>query len=244
MSASPERKPRIRRSAQERIAWLDAEIERVRTREERRLVKVARRAGYFEHRFTSAQIAGMVEVALRDGSPGASSLSKLRARADRIRSRQRKSSRAEDARRKAILGAFLVAQFRHKPDMLALLRADIEEHLRSHRSASVAAANLTFITGLLDRLAEGDAASPDGHPDEEPDVTPAAVRARRQILLGAWLLDRRGSVPALDGLVREELEWFLLQDRRAGRRNARLLADVIGTGRPDGTTHVEIENGE
>ena len=131
--------------------------------------------------------------------------------------------------------------------MLAFLRPDIEEHLRSHRSATVAAANHAFVTGFLDMLAAGGATRPEGGPEEEADATPAAVRSRRQILPGAWLLDRRGSVPALDGLVREELEGFLYRDRRAGRRNAALLADIIGTEGgegSDGPGHAENENGE
>jgi len=44
--------------------------------------------------------------------------------------RQAGSAPADTARHKAILGAFLVAQFRHKPESLAWLRPDIERHVR------------------------------------------------------------------------------------------------------------------
>lgn len=222
-------RPRRTRSLEERIAWLDAEAARVRLREERRLVRLARKAGYFDCRIATAELARLFEGFLGGGGFPPSQLARLEAQAARDRSRRSRASRAEDARRKAVLGAFLVAQFRHRPERLARLRPDIEEHLRSHSSDATAAANLAFMAGFLDGIASGAGRGsvPTGA-DEATAAQAARDRSRRQILLGAWLLDRRDSVPELGRLVREELKGFLDQDRRAGKRSAVLLADVIG----------------
>jgi hypothetical protein len=51
---------------------------------------------------------------------------------DQIKSRRTKNARANDARRKAVLGAFMVAQFRHRPALHAELAPDLRAHLASH----------------------------------------------------------------------------------------------------------------
>ncbi len=227
MSASGKKARRRVRPPDERLAHLDGEIARVTTREERRLIRVARQAGLFGRRIPSARIGEVLEGLVRDGGHPLSSLAKLRAQADRVRGRQAASARSDDARRKAILGGFLVAQFRHRPGLMARMRPDIEGHLRSHRSEAVAQANLALVTAFLDRIAGGGPEVP--APETGAGDTGRATRdrARRQIPLGAWLLARRDAIPALDGLVREELGRFLERDRRAGRRNAALLADML-----------------
>ena len=52
-------------------------------------------------------------------------------------------------------------------------------------------------------------------------------QARRMILAGAWVLDRRAELPAIETLLRTELANFLRQDRTQAR-NIALLQEVLG----------------
>ena len=47
------------------------------------------------------------------------------------------------------------------------------------------------------------------------------------ILAGAWVLDRRAELPAIETLLRTELANFLRQDRTPAR-NIALLQEVLG----------------
>ena len=96
---------------------LDDEIERVRTREERRLIRLARKAGYFQFRFRNDEILAMFKEAFLSEPRRRSTLDRLEAR----REAHYAGHRARDARRKALLGGFLVAQCRHKPGVHARL---------------------------------------------------------------------------------------------------------------------------
>ena len=67
MTGGTGNRPRRTRSLEERIAWLDAEAARVRLREERRLVRLARKAGYFDRRIASADLAELFGGFLEGG---------------------------------------------------------------------------------------------------------------------------------------------------------------------------------
>ena len=215
----------------DRISAIKAEIDRLRERDERRLVAAARKAGWFRFRQPAARTEAMFRRAIESDAPPPSTLLKLEGRLQAARSRAGKDTRATDARRKALLGGFLVAQFRHKPDILDTLRPDIDAHIAGHPSAETAARNRGFMAGFLDLLRDGGK----GSPDADTGITQEQARrnrTRRLILLGAWCLDRRGALPRLDALVREELGGFLDADRHAERRRA-LLADVLASAEPD-----------
>ena len=147
---------------------------------------------------------------------------------DQIKSRRTKNARANDARRKAVLGAFMVAQFRHRPALHAELAPDLRAHLASHPRPEMAEANIAFMSRVT-----GDPA-PAGRPDED-DTGPTGLasgqarrnRARRMILAGAWVLDRRAGLPAIETLLRTELANFLRRDRTPAR-NIALLQEVLG----------------
>ena len=48
-------------------------------------------------------------------------------------------------------------------------------------------------------------------------------RARRMILAGAWVLDRRAGLPAIETLLRTELANFLRRDRTPPHENHAIL---------------------
>ena len=147
---------------------------------------------------------------------------------DQIKSRKTKNARANDARRKAVLGAFMVAQFRHKPALHAELAPDLRAHLASHPRPEMAEANIAFMARVT-----GDPASAERPDDDDTGPTGLASeqarrnQARRMILAGAWVLDRRAELPAIETLLRTELANFLRQDRTQAR-NIALLQEVLG----------------
>ncbi len=206
-----------------KIAGIEAEIARVRDREEQRLLVAAQKAGYFRRRLTTPQLVEMFRETIGRDSPPLSSLARLTDRLSGIRKRAQKAGRNEEARRKAILGGFLVAQFRHKPDLFDGFRSDIEAHIAGHPSAATAARNSAFMEGFLDTLASGSALPGDAGITREQA---RRDRTRRQIMLGAWALDRRPALPRLDALIRDELDGFLETERQSARKKA-LLADVL-----------------
>ncbi len=207
----------------QQVAALEAEIARVRDREEQRLLVAARKAGYFRRRLTAPQLVEMFRDTIERASPPLSSFARLTDRLSGIRKRAQKAGRTEKARRKVILGGFLVAQFRHKPDLFDGFRSDIEAHIAGHPSAATAARNSAFMEGFLDTLASGSA------PPGEAGITREQARrdrTRRQIMLGAWALDRRAALPGLDALIRDELDGFLGTEQQPAQKRA-LLADVL-----------------
>ena len=203
----------------ESLDRLDDEIERVRTREENRLIRLARKAGYFQVRIRNDEFAELFKKAFLAKPRRRSTLDRLETRRDAHYAGQR----ARDARRKALLGGFMVAQCRHKPDVHARLSPDIRSWLGSHRSLSVGARNVEALEGFLaDPGYKGVTVS---HARTE---TARRERTHRLILLGAWVLARRAGVKELGDLVSAELAGFLEQGKRVERDKA-LLKDVLET---------------
>ena len=128
------------------------------------------------------------------------------------------------ASRKALLGSFLVAQCRHKPDLHAALVPDVRDWIGTHPHESVAARNLDALaTFFADPGHEHLAADPASTESEQA----RKLRTNRLILLGAWVLAHRDSHGKLPALVAEELAGFLAQGRQV-RENRALLKDVLG----------------
>ena len=197
---------------------LDDEIARVRAREERRLVERARRAGYFRVRIRNDEFDAMFRDAFMSEPRPRSALDRLEAR----RRARHAGKRARDARRKALLGGFIVAQCRHRPGVHARLAPDIREWLETHRSGSVAERNVAALSGFLADPGHGGVAAPPAEPRRA-----RRERTHRLILLGAWVLARREGLGELRDLVAAELEGFLEQGRHPERHRA-LLGDVLG----------------
>ena len=216
------------RSPDDRMAVLEARLARVRQRAETQLLRAAGQAGLFKFRFTIPALRQFLQTAMAQAPLPVSVLHKRQHEIDQIKSRRTKNARANDARRKAVLGAFMVAQFRHKPALHAELAPDLRAHLASHPRPEMAEANIAFMARVT-----GDPASAE-RPDED-DTGPTGLaseqarrnQARRMILAGAWVLDRRTELPAIETLLGTELANFLRQDRTPAR-NIALLQEVLG----------------
>ena len=197
---------------------LDAEIARVREREARRLVRIAAKAGFFRFRMKNEEIERIFREPLTAEARGPSTLARLEGRRDAHYA----GRRARDARRKALLGGFVVAQCRHKPDVHAAMVPDIREWLLSHRSEKVGARNAEALSGFFADPAHKGLSAPPANSKKA-----RRERTHRLILLGAWVLARREIVKELGDLVGAELAGFLDQGNRADRHKA-LLKDVLG----------------
>lgn len=201
------------------IERVENEIIRVRKREERRLIKAADRAGYFRFRIASDEIFWLFQDAIDSGDYRRSTLAKLLARREGIR----RNERSKDARRKALLGSFLVAQCRHKPEIHAALAPDIRKWTAAHPHEGVAERNLEALKTFF--------ADPDHEhlvPVPAPTETEQARRLRtnRLILLGAWVMAHHKDHSKLSTLISDELTGFLAQGRHE-RENRTLLKDVL-----------------
>lgn len=215
------------RAPAQRLEEIEIEIARVRAREEKRLIAAADKAGFFRHRFDAAATLDMFTVAIGALTPRKrSALAKLEQDAARQRSRLARAARADDARRKALLGGFLVAQCRHKPEFHAAIATDIRAFLKGHPNETVATRNLALLEAFL-----ADPANSGTGPDHADQENPAPKsehndRAHRLILLGAWVLDRQTTRAELALLISEELEGFLDQDTQA-ERHKQLLGNLL-----------------
>ena len=202
----------------ESLDALDAEIGRVREREEKRLVRMARKAGYFQVRIKNKEFGRIFREAFLNVARRPSTLAGLEKRRDAHYA----GRRARDARRKALLGGFMVAQCRHKPEVHAAMVPDIREWLLSHRNEKVGARNVEALSGFFADPAHKGLSAPTANTKKA-----RRERTHRLILLGAWVLARRKRVKALGDLVATELARFLDQGNRADRHKA-LLKDVLG----------------
>ena len=201
----------------ESLDALDAEIARVTAREERLALRRLHKAGYFQFRFTNDEFATIFPEAFLAEARRPSTLARLQTRRDAHYA----GRRARDARRKALLGGFLVAQCRHKPEVHAAMVPDMREWLLSHRSEKIGARNIDALSGFFEDPEHKGLSAPSAN-----SKTARRERTHRLILLGAWVLARRENLAELRGLVAAELARFLEQGQRADRHKA-LLKDVL-----------------
>ena len=202
----------------ETLDALDAEIERVQRREERRLISLARKAGLFQVRIKNGELVEIFTQAVTAKRLRPSKLARLETKRDT----QYAGRQARDARRKALLGGFVVAHCLHKPELHAQLVPDIRTWLGTHRVKSIGARNIESLEGFFADPAHKSLAT-------APASSEKARRERthRLVLLGAWVLARRKSLKELRDLVAAELARFLEQSQRVDRHKA-LLKDVFG----------------
>ena len=200
------------------LGALDAKIAESTAREERRFVRLLHKVGHFNRKMTNDEFERIYREAFGARPWRESPLARLKAR----RTRQYGSRRARDAGRKALLGGFVVAQCRHKPEVHARLAPDIREWMLTHRDAGVGAKNVEALEGFLADPAHRGLAAPASNSRRA-----RKERTHRLILLGAWVLARREDLKELRDLVAAELAEFLEQGERADRQKA-LLKDVLG----------------
>ena len=230
MTKRPEPQSPEPQSPETRLAAFEAEIDRVRVREERKLLAAAEKAGYFDVRLGKDQLYAMFVREIETTEPGPSTLSKLRDR----KARAARDRRRDDGRRKALLGGFLVAQCRYRPVLHAHVVPHVKVFLDRHPDRSVAARNRTLLEDFLNDPASmaGGNGEQQGDPPPECSTDEQRKQAQRLILLGTWLLERWQSDPEIVGLVADELDAFLREDRNLARNRA-LLADLLGGTVPD-----------
>ena len=185
---------------------LEVEIARVRAREERRLIRAAEKAGYFRFRVRAAEAvavikAGMEALEVRSES----TLTKLERRKTRIA----KTKRANDARIKAILGSFLVAQCQHKPELHAAVAPAIRQSLEEHPDRSGGQRSLALLAGFLSNpWHDGVSATPSADDQGTSSERTRRTNSHRLIVLGVWLLEQRER-PDIAELIDTELRGFL-----------------------------------
>ncbi|WP_419738632.1 hypothetical protein [Ruegeria sp.] len=229
MSDTPKAKRTYRtQTPEEKQADLDAELSRVRKREELRLITAADKAGYFRFRLSNKQLADMFNATIDTLKPKHSTLAGLHSKKARLNARQRK----DDGRRKAILGGFLVAQCRHKPDLHAAIVEDIRAFLSDHPTKTVARRNLDLLEGFLADPEAHDTGTIQGEDTQSVPRAEHRVRAHRLILLGSWVLDRRAERDDLARLIAQELAGFLDQGAHPERHRT-LLKEMLDGDEPD-----------
>lgn len=220
---SETRRKRPHQDQRATLIKIEAEIERVKARDERRLIRAAEKEGFFAVQSSQAQMREMFRAEL-DGrlSQKDSGLLKLQRR----KSKTARDLRAKDAQRKAILGAFIVAQCRHKPELHASIQEDVRNFLWRHPDKGIAAGNIALLSPFFDDARHTDTSDlqPTAPGTKEPEHR-RKLRTRRLILLGAWVLDQC-MVEPLRQLVAAELDTFLQQDAKDDRKRA-LLSDVL-----------------
>ncbi len=127
-----------------------ADIKRVRQREEKRLVTLARKSGFFGRRMSTAEITAMFQDLLKKNkTPKRSQLGRLEEQMNTVKRRKTAQERKDDARRKILLGAFLMAQIAHRPDEFTWLAGALENFLDTHPDATVAANNKLLMAAFL-----------------------------------------------------------------------------------------------
>ena len=132
----------------EQFALLKKEVERRRKVEEARLIRCAHRAGHFKRRITNAQLECLFKSTGYEPVV-TSQLLKLETKMAKARSKATAEERRLDARRKILLGSFLIAQAQHKPDVKAMVRAELPGFLDQHRDEKVAAGNKELLKEYL-----------------------------------------------------------------------------------------------
>ena len=138
-------------------AELESEIKRVRSREEARLIAAAKRAGYFRQAIKTAQIDAMFKQTLGATKPKYSQLRKLENRMTKQKTQMREAARRLDAQRKILLGAFLMAQIKHRPEEFEWIPGELDKFLSQHKDDKVAARNKDIMADWLetDKKEEG-----------------------------------------------------------------------------------------
>ena len=207
---------RVKRAPVERVAAIETELARVRAREERRLIRAADKAGFFNLNVSRAETEAMFRHAIKTcAAPRRSMLAQLNEKLAQARSRASKAARADDARRKALLGGFLVARCRQKPEVHTMFALDIRRFLESHENAEVAARNVALCKAFLD------------NPNAPETGETYRRRSHRLILLGAYVMARHeDGNAAILRLLAEDLPGFVQKSRYPERHRA-LLSEFL-----------------
>ena len=134
--------------------------DKVRAREEARIINAAKKLGIFDWRITTAELEHMFTNGLIACDPQKQSqLSRLET--DMVKTKQKISEeeRRLDARRKILLGSFIIAQMEHKPVLKADLIPELVQFLELHKDPKAVERNKDL---LKDWLHSGPTIAPTG----------------------------------------------------------------------------------
>ncbi|MCY4152624.1 MAG: hypothetical protein OXE94_10375 [Aestuariivita sp.] len=124
---------------------IDDRITQALQKAEVRFIKLIEKAGWFKVHIPSYDITTGLEAVLAFEPYPASAWSQLKQK----RNRRAARSRGNDVRRKVLLGGFVVAQCRHKPDLHQAVVSDIKDYLSEHPNPDVAEQNIAALAGFL-----------------------------------------------------------------------------------------------
>ena len=142
------------------LEHLTVQRDKVRTREEARLLLVAKKLGLFEWRITTAELEQMFTKGLKACDPQKQSqLSRLETEMVKIKQKRSEEERRLDARRKILLGSFIIAQMEHKPVLKADLIPELVQFLELHKDPKAVERNKDL---LKDWLHSGPTVAPTG----------------------------------------------------------------------------------
>ena len=131
------------------LTKMQAEIDRIRLREEKRLISIAQKLGYFDRAIKTPELVALLKDALAKHPVKHSQLRKLEDRMTQAKRKNATEERRLDARRKILLGAFLMAQVDHRPEEFGWVARELEKFLDSHDNKDVAASNKAVLADWL-----------------------------------------------------------------------------------------------
>lgn len=131
------------------IPKLKTEAERIRAREEARLISTAKKAGYFDRQVKTAELAQLFKTGLEALPHKFSQLRKLEDRIAMAQHKQSEDQRKLEARRKILLGAFLIAQAQHRPEEFTWVPKALEAFLDQNTNEKVVADNKKLLADWL-----------------------------------------------------------------------------------------------
>ena len=142
------------------LEHLTVQRDKVRTREEARLLRIAKKLGIFDWRITTAELEQMFTKGLKACDPQKQSqLSRLETEMVKIKQKRSEEERRLDARRKILLGSFIIAQMEHKPVLKADLIPELVQFLELHKDPKAVERNKDL---LKDWLNSGPTVAPTG----------------------------------------------------------------------------------
>ena len=132
------------------LEHLTVQRDKVRAREEARLLLVAKKLGLFEWRITTAELEQMFTKGLKACDPQKQSqLSRLETEMVKIKQKRSEEERRLDARRKILLGSFIIAQMEHKPVLKADLIPELVQFLELHKDPKAVERNKDLLKDWL-----------------------------------------------------------------------------------------------
>jgi hypothetical protein len=134
----------------ERIQELSAKAETVEARLTARILKVAKTAGLFDRKWTIAELQVALSTMMENQEKTRmSQLSQIKSKLKVTERQEAERKRREHARRMILLGSFLMAQWRHKPDLFASMLPELEPFLDTHTDEGVAKSNKDLLSDIL-----------------------------------------------------------------------------------------------